>query len=50
MDASPSGTPPGGMFSRVREIPGAGHMGAWVEPQSYADELVRFFENHLTPA
>jgi pimeloyl-ACP methyl ester carboxylesterase len=34
----------------VREIPGAGHMGAWVEPQAYADELVRFFENHLVSA
>jgi len=34
----------------VREIPGAGHMGAWVKPQPYADELVRFFENHLIPA
>ncbi|WP_254864159.1 alpha/beta fold hydrolase [Halovivax gelatinilyticus] len=28
----------------VREIDGAGHMGAWVEPESYADELVQFFE------
>ena len=34
----------------VREVPDAGHMGAWVEPRSYAEELVRFFENHHTPA
>lgn len=31
----------------VREIHGAGHMGAWVEPELYADELVAFFEEHL---
>ena len=31
----------------VREIPGAGHMGAWVKPELYADELVAFFEEHL---
>lgn len=31
----------------VREVAGAGHMGAWVEPESYADELVRFFEEKL---
>jgi pimeloyl-ACP methyl ester carboxylesterase len=30
--------------STVREIAGAGHMGAWVEPEPYTDELARFFE------
>jgi pimeloyl-ACP methyl ester carboxylesterase len=34
----------------VREVPGAGHMGAWVKPQVYADEIVRFFESQLLPA
>lgn len=33
--------------STVREIAGAGHMGAWVEPEPYADELVQFFEDRL---
>jgi pimeloyl-ACP methyl ester carboxylesterase len=27
----------------VREIPGAGHMGAWVKPKPYAEEMIRFF-------
>lgn len=34
----------------VREIPGAGHVGAWVEPRAYADELIRFFEKRLQPS
>jgi pimeloyl-ACP methyl ester carboxylesterase len=27
----------------VREISGAGHMGAWVKPKPYAEEMIRFF-------
>jgi pimeloyl-ACP methyl ester carboxylesterase len=27
----------------VREIRGAGHMGAWVKPERYATEMMRFF-------
>jgi pimeloyl-ACP methyl ester carboxylesterase len=27
----------------VREIPGAGHCGAWVHPERYAEEMIRFF-------
>lgn len=36
--------------SIVREIAGAGHMGAWVEPEPYVDELVRFFEKRFERA
>jgi pimeloyl-ACP methyl ester carboxylesterase len=36
--------------SHVHKVPGAGHMGAWVKPQAYAEELVRFFENRLLSA
>ncbi|WP_255169712.1 alpha/beta fold hydrolase [Natrononativus amylolyticus] len=32
----------------VREIDGAGHMGAWVEPEAYADEIVEFFDERLS--
>jgi len=31
----------------VREVAGAGHMGAWVEPAAVAEELIRFFEERL---
>lgn len=34
----------------VREIPGAGHMGAWVKPERYAEEMIRFFSSALQPA
>jgi pimeloyl-ACP methyl ester carboxylesterase len=34
----------------VQHIPGAGHMGTWVEPGSYAGEITRFFEKVLEPA
>jgi pimeloyl-ACP methyl ester carboxylesterase len=33
----------------VRTVAGAGHMGAWVKPRAYADELVRFFGQRLRP-
>lgn len=36
--------------SQVSEVPGAGHMGTWVKPESYAEELVSFFEAALEPA
>jgi pimeloyl-ACP methyl ester carboxylesterase len=35
---------------QVREVAGAGHMGAWVEPEPITDELIRFFETALEPA
>lgn len=33
----------------VREIPGAGHCGAWVKPERYAEEMLRFFTEVQTP-
>lgn len=36
--------------AHVREVPGAGHMAAWVEPRLVADELTRFFEPRLKPS
>jgi pimeloyl-ACP methyl ester carboxylesterase len=31
----------------VREVAGAGDMGAWVEPAAVSEELIRFFEERL---
>jgi pimeloyl-ACP methyl ester carboxylesterase len=35
--------------AHVYTVHGAGHMGAWVKPEAYADELARFFEARLRP-
>jgi pimeloyl-ACP methyl ester carboxylesterase len=33
----------------VREIPGAGHCGAWVRPERHAEEMIRFFTDLHPP-
>ena len=33
--------------AEVREVAGAGHMGAWVEPEGYSEELIDFFGERL---
>jgi pimeloyl-ACP methyl ester carboxylesterase len=33
----------------VREIPDAGHCGAWVKPERYAEEIIRFFTEAHSP-
>jgi pimeloyl-ACP methyl ester carboxylesterase len=33
----------------VREITGAGHMGAWVNPERYAEAMIRFFAEVHAP-
>ena len=33
--------------AEVREISDAGHMGTWVEPEGYSDELIDFFGERL---